>query len=541
MPCARQCGVNSPQIASLPVPSQPGAPLEDASGPSSKTGRAGSSKGSSIFPDIMAAVSQLNGEGASRRSLGKTDKAREEHDKPIADPAGSAPVLSDMDAPQRGPSPLALLDLLGAGDSVDGATNSGVGEKENAGTSGDSPANPALAGNGAASTGAQTIWASLLNSGLLSLHPNASRFDNSETESPEKASTADEVTIPASKTVETHDACAKALPASLAAAGQAASKPATKDELPGKQESNAPGAEIPLSAFAPVAPSQAASQEISPKTSGAEPTASTHNPSHNDLKDALTAAPGVSGGNHSREGMAAFAMRLSSQDGHDREHSDQGQNANPAVPTSKPEPAAMALHASAAAAKQEIEKHASDSGSIHASDAPVASPLTSVADSEKTTERGESQSSVRPLPTDAPETTRPAEASHSEPVRSVHLQVPGENNQRVDLRMIHHEGELRVSVRAADSSLAQALQSHMPELTARLGEQHFHAEVWTPRLANSAETGNTRERGFSSPEGGDRGGADSGQQQNGGQKQKPHWLEELDEDYPRRPQISRSN
>ncbi len=119
-----------------------------------------------------------------------------------------------------------------------------------------------------------------------------------------------------------------------------------------------------------------------------------------------------------------------------------------------------------------------------------------------------------------------AEGGRNELVRNVHVQLETESNQRVDVRMTDQGGGLRVSVRAADSNLAQALQDHMPELTNRLEQQHFQAEVWIPRTAASSDAGAANARSFNS-QGGDGGSqGHSGRRQNGNQDNRPDWFDQ---------------
>ena len=74
-----------------------------------------------------------------------------------------------------------------------------------------------------------------------------------------------------------------------------------------------------------------------------------------------------------------------------------------------------------------------------------------------------------------------------EPVRSVHLQLSGENDQRVDVRLIEQGGSLALSVRSSDSTLTHTLQDRLPELNDRLAEQHYQSQIWLP--PSVSETG----------------------------------------------------
>lgn len=114
----------------------------------------------------------------------------------------------------------------------------------------------------------------------------------------------------------------------------------------------------------------------------------------------------------------------------------------------------------------------------------------------------------------------------TELVRNVHIQLETENNQRVDLRMSDQGSGLRVSVRSADANLAEALQDHMPELTNRLDQQHFRAEVWIPRSAESSGSNGANARSFHSPGGNGGNGDGSGRRQNSNQQNQPDWYED---------------
>ncbi len=140
---------------------------------------------------------------------------------------------------------------------------------------------------------------------------------------------------------------------------------------------------------------------------------------------------------------------------------------------------------------------------------------------------------------DAPKTAEPeAEIAtpQAEPARQIHVQMAGDGNQRVDLRVIERDGTMSVSVRATDPNLNRTLQEHMPELTNRLEAEHFRAEVWVPK--SSASAASSFEQGKSDSNTGYSGGNNPGQQQGGQRDAKPDWVDEL-EDYARNTQSRR--
>jgi hypothetical protein len=127
------------------------------------------------------------------------------------------------------------------------------------------------------------------------------------------------------------------------------------------------------------------------------------------------------------------------------------------------------------------------------------------------------------------------------PVRAVRVQLAAEGNQRVDLTLVERAGALSVSVRSADSNLARSLQEHLPDLSARLGEQRYQTETWTPRLespsmelpsasAGSVGSGESGSRNFESggqKHGGQNGNSNPEQQQGRREREAPAWFEEL--------------
>lgn len=132
------------------------------------------------------------------------------------------------------------------------------------------------------------------------------------------------------------------------------------------------------------------------------------------------------------------------------------------------------------------------------------------------------------------------EISKPATLRTLRVQLVGDNNQRVDVRMGDTGGQLRVSVRSTDAVLTQTLQDRMPELTARLGDQHFHTEVWMPSFGTNGQSGTSaaantgatggRPAGNSFAGGNPNGqgqGQPGGRQQNGQNQYKPAWVDDF--------------
>jgi hypothetical protein len=117
-------------------------------------------------------------------------------------------------------------------------------------------------------------------------------------------------------------------------------------------------------------------------------------------------------------------------------------------------------------------------------------------------------------------------ATAQEPLRVVRVQFTGENNQRIDVRMGETGGQLRVTVKGADPILVQNLQDHLPELTSRLGDQHFHSEVWTPRDSEVAPAPSSRAGAGQSGYSGGQGQQNRRQQGQNGNA--PTWIDDFD-------------
>lgn len=148
-----------------------------------------------------------------------------------------------------------------------------------------------------------------------------------------------------------------------------------------------------------------------------------------------------------------------------------------------------------------------------------------------------------------PDVQEPDKPASQEPLRILRVQFTGDNNQKVDVRMGDTGGALRVSVRSTDAGLTQTLQTNLPELTAQLGGQRFHTEIWLPQSANpgagNTGTGNTG-TGQRSPGSFFAGGNPNGQGQPGGGRHsgqnpnhyQPEWIDDFGAN-PRRTQTAR--
>ncbi len=240
---------------------------------------------------------------------------------------------------------------------------------------------------------------------------------------------------------------------------------------------------------------------------------------------------------HAAANNFAFAVRLTG-DGAAAQSTESKEAAQgPPALAGAAQPVVMA----AAAAGAEMSGSGTQTGQ-HSGETPDQGALLfagAAAPAGHAAQTNEASASQEPTPVTAAE---PETTGQNEAVRNVRLQLAGDNNQRVDIRLVDVGGEMRVSVRAGDTKLAQTLQEHIPDLSNRLNQQSVRAEIWSPRTENASQSGGANAGGQSS-RGGDSPGQGAQQQRQGNgrqQQNQPDWVDEL-ENYSSRTTTTRSN
>jgi len=71
--------------------------------------------------------------------------------------------------------------------------------------------------------------------------------------------------------------------------------------------------------------------------------------------------------------------------------------------------------------------------------------------------------------------------------RDIKLQVGGEGDRRVEVRVMERGGDVHVAVRTPDVRLAGELREDLPVLTARLEQTGFRTETWHPAATGGGE------------------------------------------------------
>jgi hypothetical protein len=141
------------------------------------------------------------------------------------------------------------------------------------------------------------------------------------------------------------------------------------------------------------------------------------------------------------------------------------------------------------------------------------------------------KSDTRPVFTPAAPRTEPVTnppAAPSGSSRDFTVRIPDATDRGTNVRFVERGSEVHVSVRTADSELAQLLRGGLGDLSGRLQHSGVQAEVWRP----SSDTSHSDSQSQSS-ESKDQGGRrhQSGAQRDGQDQpseDKPRWVEELE-------------
>jgi hypothetical protein len=151
-----------------------------------------------------------------------------------------------------------------------------------------------------------------------------------------------------------------------------------------------------------------------------------------------------------------------------------------------------------------------------------------------TAKNSQSQPTPEPLPT--PRTQQVIEPPAAPPTssRDIRVQVPDNNGGSTQVRFLETGGEVRVSVRTADTGLAQSLRSHLNDLSLKLAEGGVPAEIWKPAPSAAASQNHQHQpdregRGSEGRHSGSHSGGHAGSQgDQQDQQDRPAWLEEME-------------
>jgi hypothetical protein len=114
--------------------------------------------------------------------------------------------------------------------------------------------------------------------------------------------------------------------------------------------------------------------------------------------------------------------------------------------------------------------------------------------------------------------------------RDITVRVSDATETATDVRFVERNGEVHVSVRSADSEMAQTLRSGLNDLAGRLESKGIQTELWRPG-SESSFSQNDSHHPSADPDGSGNGGGQAGSQngrRNPQNQPKPRWVEELE-------------
>jgi len=85
------------------------------------------------------------------------------------------------------------------------------------------------------------------------------------------------------------------------------------------------------------------------------------------------------------------------------------------------------------------------------------------------------------------QTASPDQPARAAAAHEIKLQVAGDGEQRVEVRISDRSGDVFVAVRTPDSRLSGDLRQNLPALAARLEQSGFHATAWQPGASGVRE------------------------------------------------------
>jgi len=180
-----------------------------------------------------------------------------------------------------------------------------------------------------------------------------------------------------------------------------------------------------------------------------------------------------------------------------------GSDAAAADPTSQPESAVPVRKAEAPASSAPIEPAAVDR--------PAAIPQPASASTAQPRELAAPPHAAATEPAAVPEV--PKASAHD-----IKLELSGQGDQRVEVRVSERAGDVRVDVRTPDAGLAGDLREDLPALATKLEQTGFRTEAWHP--AGAGERQRTAEASPGSPsQDSEHSGRNSGQKQRDEQQQ----------------------
>lgn len=205
------------------------------------------------------------------------------------------------------------------------------------------------------------------------------------------------------------------------------------------------------------------------------------------------AAATVLGGAKNLAG-AAFAMHITPTNKpmeSTKSEATPADNASPAPPVSGDNGASADLTSSANTTAVSSDAHAANPGEAAAAGTLLAAfPVAfSNADTQPALSSNKAEPQIVTSTSDVGEIPDENPGGPPQTVRSVQVQLAGNGESRVDLRLVEHGGGLSVSVRSSDAELTKGLQENLPELSNRLAAEKYDTHTFVPAAAETTGSG----------------------------------------------------
>ncbi len=141
------------------------------------------------------------------------------------------------------------------------------------------------------------------------------------------------------------------------------------------------------------------------------------------------------------------------------------------------------------------------------------------------------QPSVKPEAKPAPPLEPAAEADRApapraDAVRDVSLRVNPAGQERVEVRLVERDGEVRVAVHAADADLRRGLNAGLTDLMGLLEGSGYRAETWRPPEAGFEQQHSSGQR--QAPQDGSAGEQGHGRRHQQHSQSRPEWIDEME-------------
>jgi hypothetical protein len=131
------------------------------------------------------------------------------------------------------------------------------------------------------------------------------------------------------------------------------------------------------------------------------------------------------------------------------------------------------------------------------------------------------------------ETKDPPAVVHA--AQEIAVSVASSDDQKVEVRLVERAGEVHVSVRTTDETLAHTMREDLGSLTGKLAQNGFNTESYSPARAESSSSSNQRgasenqDSNGGSQQGSRHGGSSPQQQsQQESRNRRPAWLEAME-------------